>query len=166
MDAGHDPLREDPLDDLSRAFRDWPAPYATRELTDEDQATRRSVAWLAVALQAQSPQTAAPPEALLQRASPAGPWRLLRAGRPLAAAAVLLALLGGPLLLLSEPAPSPAPPATVVDERTPPAPAAPDAGPVAGLVVAASRERIELRSGPVRLLLLSRDNTTPREEPR
>jgi len=156
----------EPLDDLARAFREWPAPDATRELRDEDQATRRAVAWMVAALRAQAPASAAPPQSLRRRAPAPRPWQL-RDWRPLAAAAVLLALLGGPLLLVED---IHDPPAPRVADASPPA--APPAGPgpatatSPGLVVAVDRERIELRSGPVRLLLLAKRQPDPSEEPR
>jgi hypothetical protein len=171
MDPGRDPL-----DDLARAFRDWPAPAATRDLPDEDEATRGTVAWMAAALRAQapSPAAAAPPRAPWRRAPAPARWRL-RDWRPLAAAAVLLLLLGGPLLLVTDRGPRPAPPLAdagpAVPQPAPDGPAAPlPPEPVMatepGLVVAVDRQRIELRSGPVHLLLLTRSRPDPTEEPR
>lgn len=149
----------DPLDALQRAFRAWPVPAATRALGEEDAATRRTVAWLAAALRAQQPATSG--AAPLRRVAPRPRLRLLRDGRPLAAAALLLLLLGAPFLLLPERAPAPAAPVTRVPPAPPPGPAT-----APGLVVAASRERIELRSGPVQLLLLVPAHRIPREVPR
>jgi hypothetical protein len=150
----------DPLDALQRAFREWPPPGPTRSLADEDAATRRTVAWLAEALRAQEPARTAP----LRRAAPRARQTLLRDARPLAAAALLLLLLGVPFLLLPERAPAPATPPTPVTRAPPAPPPGPATAP--GLVVAASRERIELRSGPVQLLLLTPAHRIPREVPR
>jgi hypothetical protein len=157
----------DPLVDMARAFRGWPAPDATRELRDEDQATRRAVAWMAAALRAQGPAMAsAGPPQVLRRRAPAPPrWRL-QDWRPLAAAAVLLALLGGPLLLMREPARVPELPLADRGPGTLPTSAVPAMATEPGLVVAVYRQRIELRSGPVHLLLLTRSRPDPTEEPR
>ncbi len=163
----------DPLDEAMAAFRAAPAPAPVRELFAEAEATRRVVAWLSAALAAQSPPAARPAAAVLRRAARPR-WRLL-SGRPaLAAAAVLLLLLGAALWLadgdrrsaVTPPAPvaSGEPPsAPAPAEPAPLAPASAEDRPAPGLV-AVSEGRLELRSGPVRLLLFVNDDSHPSED--
>ncbi|HEX5009354.1 MAG TPA: hypothetical protein VFY71_03050 [Planctomycetota bacterium] len=171
---------DDALDALARAFRELPAPAPARELQAEDEGTRRAVAWMAAAWQAQSPASSAPPaEVLARRARPA-PLRVQRAWRPLAAAAAVLVLLGGAWMLAgrvlppreatSLPAvaqgPGAEPPVPAV---APPEPAPPHiAPPVASAsgVVAVAEDHLELRSGPVRMLLFLKPTTSNPENVR
>ena len=167
-----DELKDDDegLDALRRAFEALPAPPPVRELGAEDDDTRRVVAWLAAAWSAQAPASSAPPAALRPAALRPGalPRRAEFAWRPLAAAAVVLVLLGGSLLvahvLRGRVASRPALPVV----RTPAAPApalveTPAPPPQPG-VVAAAADHLELRSGPVRMLLFLQPPPASREE--
>ena len=156
---------DDPLRELSEAFGALPAPPPTRELGDEDAATRRAVAWMAAALAAQQPASDGLAALQARRAAPLRRW----AWRPLAAAALLLVLLGGPILLAvrasrARPAAGPptlaiAPPGPVTAPPTAPVAAPPPTAPVAPapprpVLVAVAEHRLEARSGPVHLLLV------------
>jgi hypothetical protein len=141
-----------------------------RELGDEDEATRRVVAWLGAALVAQSPPAGVPVEALERRRRAARPrWRLL-AGRPaLAAAALLLVALGAGAWWFERAgrrAAAPAPVASIAPSEPPipVEPVTPEAAPPAPGLVAVSDGRLELRSGPVRLLLFLDDEPKPAED--
>jgi hypothetical protein len=158
-----DEMREgdESLDALRRAFEALPAPPPVRELGSEDDDTRRVVAWMAAAWSAQAPATSAPPATLRPAAlrPTALPRRAEFAWRPLAAAAVVLVLLGGSLLVAhvtrGRVASQPAPPVA----QTPAAPSRPG-------IVAAADDHLELRSGPVRMLLFLQPPPASREEPR
>ena len=157
---------EEPLHEFAEAFGALPAPPATRELSAEDEATRRAVEWMRAALDAQQPARDGLSELHARRAARLRPF----AWRPLAAAAVLLVLLGGPLWLVlrGERAPldtGEAPLAVAPPIVAPPSIAPADIAPIApptnapataspsGLV-AVSEHALELRSGPVHLLLV------------
>jgi len=165
---------DDVLDALARAFRELPAPAPARELAAEDEATRRAVAWMAAAFRAQSPASSAPPAEILARTARPTPRRTWR---PLAAAAAVLVLLGGALVLAEhvlQPRVATRPDAPVAQapdiEIPAPAitPAAPDITPPASSpsgIVAAAEDHLELRSGPVRMLLFLKPPSNP-ENPR
>jgi len=170
---------DDVLDALARAFRELPAPAPARELGDEDEATRRAVAWMAAAFSAQSPASSAPPAAILARSTRPVLRRVRPTWRPLAAAAAVLLLLGGGLLLAervlqpraatrTEPPVAYAPPIDIPAPQVPaPEPAPPDITPPvasASGVVAVADDHLELRSGPVRMLLFLKPPTTNPEK--
>jgi hypothetical protein len=162
---------DDPLRELTAAFAALPAPPTTRELDAEDEATQRAVAWMRDALAAQRPARDGLRELHARRAEALGPPAFRPAAwRPLAAAALLLVLLGGPAWLALRHGRAPAdlgagtaPPLAV-------APRAPDTSPraeaprSAGLVAVNDRT-LELRSGSVRLLLVL-DKPPSKEESR
>jgi len=165
MSASDDPLRE-----LAEAFGALPAPSPTRELADEDEETRRAVTWMREALAAQRPARDGLRELHARRAAAQRPF----AWRPLAAAAVLLVLLGGPAWLALHFGRAPAdftagrtPPVAVVPSDaappalTPPAvtPAEAHAGPVG--LVAVSDHTLELHAGSVRLQLVLDNSPSP-----
>ena len=164
---------DDVLDALARAFRELPAPPPARELDAEDEATRRAVAWMAAAFRAQSPASSAPPAAILARTAQPAP-RERRIWRPLAAAAAVLVLLGGALLLADHvlhPRAAMLPVAPVAQapetgipgpDTTPPE-ITPPAAPASG-VVAVAEDHLELRSGPVRMLLFLNAPPSSRED--
>lgn len=148
------------LEALRQAWQRIEAPEAHRALAEEDADTRRAVAWLQSAFQTLQPAAPA------RRAMPfrtLGRPRLLRGIRFAAAAALLAALGLG--LFRAEPAVSPssttvrAPgpelgaPARAPELATEPAPAI--------QLLASSRERVELRSGAVRLTLLHAPSAAP-----
>jgi hypothetical protein len=166
------------LDALGRAFRELPAPAPARELGAEDEATRRAVAWMAEAWQAQSPASSAPPAAIFARSARPVLRRVRPLWRPLAAAAAVLLLLGGGLLLAErlgqpraatrpEPTVAHAPPIDIPAPQVPaPEPAPPDITPPATSasgVVAVAEDHLELRSGPVRMLLFLKPTTSNSE---
>ncbi len=165
---------DDALDALVRAFRELPAPPPARELDAEDEATRRAVAWMAAAFGAQSPASSAPPAAILARTARPAPRREHRAWRPLAAAAAVLVLLGGGLVLADRvlrprAATPPDAPLAQVPPAEIPAPdiAPPDITPPAARasgVVAVAEDHLELRSGPVRMLLFLSAPPSSRED--
>jgi hypothetical protein len=127
-------MSEHDLDALRRAWAEIPAPAPFRALEEEDADTQRSVAWLRTAWQsADAPQLPALPHRLIPRRRQLPRWIAL------AAAAGLLAVLGRSWYR-TEVEPLAAPGATPVTPTIE--------------VLASSRERIELRSGTVRLTWL------------
>jgi len=165
---------DDVLDALARAFRELPAPPPARELDAEDEVTRRAVAWMAAAFRAQSPASSAPPAAILARTAQPAPRRERRTWRPLAAAAAVLVLLGGALLLAEHvlhprtatPRVTPvaqAPETGIPAPHTTPPDITPPAAPASG-VVAVAADHLELRSGPVRMLLFLNAPPSSRED--
>lgn len=143
--------------DFERAYRELQPPPPHRELYEEDAATRASVTWLAQAWSAlEAP--ASPASRLAPAARSAG-----SAGRPairlrqlalLGAAAAILALAFAPLFReASDPQHEPA------SARLAAAASSAAAAPIASTapaieVLHAGRDRVELRSGTVRLTLL------------
>jgi len=137
---------EEPLREFAEAFGSLPAPPSTRALPAEDEATRRAVEWMRTALEAQQPAGDGLSDLHARRAARLRPF----AWRPLAAAAVLLVLLGGPawLVLRGERA-------SLETDVAPTAPTASLPGtPSPSGLVAVSEHALELRSGPVHLLLV------------
>jgi hypothetical protein len=161
----------DALRELTEAFGALPAPPPTRELSAEDEATRRSVDWMRAAFTAQQPRDGL--QALhARRAAAQRPF----AWRSLAAAALLLVLLGGPGWLALRGGRAPEPPERVptriaqIPAQLEPPPVAPTRlapAPVAATpgLVAVSAHALELRSGPVHLLLV-RPTPPSREDSR
>jgi len=140
--------REERLRELEAAWRSLPLPPPNRELEDEDPATRQAVEWMRSAwVSLEIPRAPAPPVPM--RARRRWPSRLARI------AAVLVLALGALLLARSISAPD-----ETEIARTPPtndteARQGPDPPPPAVALLAATADRIELRSGPVRLVLLT-----------
>jgi len=141
----------DPLDALGAAWRSLAPPDPAAALDAPDPATRAAIDWMRAAWQAGAP---AAPTAI--------PWRLrLRLARPsvrpllpwiAAAAATLL------VALLLRPAPSPPPGAEPVELAAHPHPPEPSHAGSPGAspeLVSLSADRMELRSGPVRLILFT-----------
>lgn len=175
-----EPRRDEPQDEWLEALRGaWqhgPAPAPDRSLADEDATTQAAVrwvrdAWLALPVPAaQAPRPAphaAPPLVVHPR------WRRV------AVAAALLLALGVPLLVFAarraaesrthggrlaaeETGP---PPAVAPGPQPPPPPAAatPEPGPQ---VAAVDEHHLELRSGPVRLYLITDSPPSTDEVPR
>ncbi len=162
----------DPLDALASLWSSLAPPARTDDLEREDELTRASVAWMRTAWEAlelpaasdAETTTRAAGDVLTLHAHPQRPAVDTRTApvrsmswRPLAAAAVLLLSLAGPLLLLSPAGPTTDgsafdPRVTTHHDGGEPAP---QHGPI---VTRADAHRLELRSGPVRLVLLT--NTT------
>lgn len=132
--------RLDPLEELRSAWPSLEAPAPDRELAGEDPLTRRSVAWLQRAWELHEAPAGSPPVALRPR--PLLGWA--------AAAAVLV--LGAAAALWRQEAPGePGDAAPAVAQHQPePAPAE---EPVVVAVILA--DRVELQSGPVRLIFLN-----------
>ena len=137
----------DPLEALGEAWRSLEPPAPADGLADCDPLTRASVEWLRDAWQRLEPQR---PVALPARSSP-NPWR--QAVAPLAVAAAVLAVLAGSAWWGTRPGPEPAPRVADLDP-TPFAGSVLPLGAGAGVSHVAS-DRIELRSGNVRLVLLT-----------
>jgi hypothetical protein len=140
---------------LGAAWRNQPVPQPGGDLVATDAVTQRTVQWLAAAWAAQAVPPVRLPARITRRHARTA-WRV--SWRPLAAAAVLILILTVPLMQ-REPGPTP------VDHGTPPPVVAanPLSPPQTPTVTA---DGLELRSGPVRLLLLSKTTTTTIEEPR
>ena len=158
------------LEALRAAWQGLPAPEPAPELTDEDATTRAAVDWLARAWASLPVPQARPPRIEPRPARP--PARLHRLPRwPAAAAAALLAvLLAVPLLieaLTGDGALSGTPVAAAPsDDTTPVMPGPPAALPPASSarLLAVGDDRVDLRSGNVRLTLFTPPHG--REEPR
>ena len=160
---------DDPLRGLAEAFGALPAPAPTRELGDEDEATRRAVGWMRDALAAQRPARDGLRELHARRAEALRPI----AWRPLAAAAVLIALLGGPAWLALHFGRAPtdftalhAPPVALAPHATETTPRGAAAEPTLARptgLVAVTDHTLELHSGPVRLLLVLDNSPSPEE---
>jgi hypothetical protein len=178
-----DALPDETLDALREAFGALPAPPSARALADEDETTRRAVAWMASAwraLPAPAPRAPGKPEQAAPRTAPGAPpslaaaraRRAARWRRPAAAAALLIASLGLAWLLSGRTRAVPAAPPVA---GAPGGDAAPgDRGaytPVkhataTASLVAATPDRLELTSGPVRLMLFTNVPDPPRRIPR
>jgi hypothetical protein len=161
-----DGLDKEALDALRAAYHALPPPPPVRELSEEDATTRAAVAWMAAAFAALPvpacpvPATARPAQASLASLSAA------RAARRFAAAAALLALLLGAAWWLATLRPashsSSAPVAVAPRADSTPLPNAQ----LAAALVAAAPDRLELTSGPVRLLLFTESFEPAPEIPR
>ena len=137
----------DPLDELRASWGALEPPAPARPLADEDAPTRAAVGWMTAAWSAlEAPEPASLPSTLTEQlTSRVAPRFPLAARLALALAAGLLAWFG---FARSRPAHETAAPAeTPVEFTAVAAPAAP-------IVLIANRERVELRSGSVRLVLL------------
>jgi len=157
---------DDWIEELRAAWRDEPAPASDRPLAEEDTQTRLAVEWLRQAWLALPVPVASAPRVVTAAIRPRARWRY-------AAAAALLLALGVPLAVgawrrAHRPAAQPAPVATaesaesagpVATAVSPEAPAPPvtPAEPTAPVatIVAIDEHHLELRSGPVRLYLLT-----------
>jgi len=202
--CSNDALPAETLAALRAAWGKLPAPSATRELAAEDEATRRAVGWLVGAWR--SPEVLAPRNATARHAplalhaaqrnlaaqvgvsspaSPASPTsRLTGWRRQVAAAALIIALLGAALLLrdvvgvaagrpsadepgpfvVVEPAPVPAPVPAQGPAASPAPPRAPPHASVPpALLAAGNPPPIELRAGRTRVLLFT-DSTRRTQE--
>ena len=158
------------LEALRGAWQQGPAPAPHRPLAEEDPATRAAVRWVRDAWLALPVPAARAPRSL-PRAEPP-PVVHLRWRRVAAAAALLLAL-GVPLLVVAarhagrSRAPDVAP---VAEAPAPPAAptldGAPCAEPPAAQVAAVDEHHLELRSGPVRLYLITDSPPSHAEVPR
>jgi len=143
------PEESDPLERLAASWKKLEAPSPDRDLEREDEATRRAVLWIRQAWSAlETPAFRAP------RHLRFAPFRR-RFLRPAVAAALLLAAGG---LLLSPERPGETRSAAEIVVR---APNPPEPRPV--LLPDSRPGRMELRSGPVRLILLQPD-TKPLSE--
>jgi hypothetical protein len=158
MDSERPPAPDDWLADLRAAWRQGPEPASDRPLAEEDLHTRLAVDWMRQAWLALPVPAASAPRRTPALRSRAG-WRY-------AAAAALLLALGVPLAIgawrhAHRPAAPPAPVATAEPAApvSPPAPTAPvaPAAPAApaATIVAIDEHHLELRSGPVRLYLMT-----------
>jgi hypothetical protein len=143
--------------DLERAYRELQPPPPHRELREEDAATRASVAWLAQAWSAlEAPAGSTIRRAPAARSAGSAGRRAIRLRQLvlLGAAAAILALAFAPLFReASDPRHEPA------SARLAAAASSPAAAPIAHAapaieVLHAGRDRVELRSGAVRLTLL------------
>jgi ferric-dicitrate binding protein FerR (iron transport regulator) len=142
-----------PLDELRRAWATAEPPRPDAALDAADASTRAAVAWMQAAWN--RVEAPAPVVPLALRARRRG-WR--RWAQPLAAAAGVLVALGAWLAL--QRIPGGARPGGVDTETTAqvegPAPALPD---TKVEVAALAPDRVELRSGPVRLILLTGEDS-------
>ncbi len=146
------PEELDPLEDLAEAWRSLEAPEPADELGDADATTREVVAWMRAAWRTVEPERRVPTGAPILRP---------RYGRPallrLAAAALIAALAAA--VLWRPGAEAPAEPIVAegpdapVPEVIPEQPVPEGRVPLASL----SSEHIEMRSGSVRLILLTGD---------
>lgn len=137
-----DDPRDDALELLQRAWGELPTPPAHRDLEDEDDTTRAAVSW------ARDAFAALEPPAPVQRLRPVSRPRAARPStwrRHAAAAAVLLSLA---LALRSRPEGGVAVP---IPEPT-------DVGP---RLVAVADDQVVMRSGPVRLVLITSTDPAP-----
>ena len=146
----------DPVADLASAWAALTPPTRPEALGDQDAATRAAVSRLRASWdRVTPPATVVPPGLAARRRRDLRPVPL-RVWRPLAAAALLAVVLAGPLLLAPDAPPRPAPDfdadtLAVVSPDTPPQTVAHSTP----QVVRATADALELRSGPVRLLLLT-----------
>lgn len=139
-------------DGLRKAWRDLTPPAPADGGEPADVVTRAAVAWMATAW-----KNLPAPVAGMRRS--AAPVRLRFRFRRAAAAALLVAAAGaGSWWLFTNPGAGPGP-------SVPPGTGAPDpgtsvagGGPPAVAVLTASADRIEMQSGPVRLVLLTSAN--------
>ncbi len=151
-------MSDAPPDRLRSAWEELSPPPPFRELADEDAGTRASVAWLAEAYAAVTPaQPAAAPRA------PRRQWRRWLPLLPLAAAAAFLLRAAAEPPLAPEPEPALAAaavaPAAAAEAVAPAAPSSPVE------LIASLPDRLELRSGPVRLTLLQPHGTPSQPQP-
>jgi len=149
-EAGHPAEPADPLAQLSQAWQELEAPAANRELEDEDPLTQEAVRWMAEAWS----QLEAPAAVATAEGRPRRRLRILRSAARAVAAALLvraLALLfphgDAPDPLVEGPPTAAGPPPPTVAQ--PPAQAA-----NRPVLLATAEDRIEVRSGSVRLTLL------------
>jgi len=151
MDSDRPP-QDDWLAELRAAWREGPEPASDRPLAEEDLHTRLAVDWMRQAWLALPVPAASAPR--VPAATRSIRWRF-------AAAAALLLALGLPLAIgawrrTHRTAASAAPPAPVAGPLAPTAPTAPAVPPeTAATIVAIDEHHLELRSGPVRLYLLT-----------
>jgi hypothetical protein len=152
-------MSEQPHADLQQLWQALEAPPPHRPLTEEDAATQASVAWLAAAWQRAEPAAAA-----TLAGSAAAPAPILRLLRPwpwiglAAAAAALLVLLRGPDSI--------PPPHDLPRAASDLIAAAPPTIPTPAVeILSTTPERIELRSGSVRLTWLQ-PQTDPAPQPK
>jgi hypothetical protein len=134
-----EPERPDPLEVLAAAWNQLSPAPPTDDLEQTDPLTRASVDWMQRSFRELIVPAGCVPITPTRRV-------LSLAFRPLAAAAVLLMLLGGPFLI-DRPVITPAgdPALTLPSEPT-------------LIIAAADAHHLELRSGPVRLILLTGSN--------
>lgn len=163
--------RDDELDALRAAWERLDAPEPDRALDEPDEATRAAVEWMRTAWAALEPPPVAvpvPSPARLEEARTHRRWPLLGALAALLAALAAAGLWAGLERRREEPGPvvgvltvptvepdasGALEPADGIDGSSP---AAREDGPSSAVQVAAlSEERMELRSGPVRLILLT-----------
>jgi len=175
-----EPQRDEPQDEwleaLRGAWQQGPAPAPDRSLAEEDPTTQAAVrwvrdAWLALPVPAAQAPRAAP------HAAP--PLDVHPRWRRVAVAAALLLALGVPLIVLAtrraaesrpadgelvanEPGPLPK---VAPGPQTPPLPATATAEP-RPQVAAVDEHHLELRSGPVRLYLITASSPPHDEVPR
>ncbi len=147
------PAHSDAIETLGALWSQLQPPARGAALSAQDDATRSAVAWMQNGYAALQPLT---PSTVARQHMARRPRRSRRpAGRSLAAAAVLAVLLGGTLALNGL--------RTAPVDRGPPRPddsvAVAPAAPAAAVVSGADAEHLELRSGPVRLILLT--NASP-----
>jgi hypothetical protein len=148
---------DDPLRELAAAFRSLEPPDPTTSVESPDAATSAALNWLRAAWRASAP--AAPP---------ALPWGVrarlaLRRGGPVVrAAAAAAALLAGAFFLArslaSRPEPAPTRIATqpsFLESDEAARSHAPEADDAAPRLVSLTADRMEMRSGPVRLILFT-----------
>ncbi|MHC5211343.1 MAG: hypothetical protein ACYTG2_11545 [Planctomycetota bacterium] len=177
---------DETLDALRAAFGALPAPPPVRALSEEDETTQSSVAWVAAAWRAlpvpevPARPTLRPPAARLDSLDAARTRRrfVLRAA---AAAALLVAALGLAWLQADRTDPATATPEGLAEAPSDEAPRAlvdaqldarldasdaAAAGRSARRLVAATPDRLELTSGPVRLVLFTDVPDPTRETPR
>lgn len=147
----------DPLDDLRGAWHQLDAPPATRALHQEDERTQAAVRWMAEAWRQLDVPFVEPPAGLARRPR----LRLLRSSLLSAAAVLLVAtlglvlphlLLGGPVTTTVVQAPAQLEPAGIPDPFVAsPAPA----------LLCTQPDRVQLRTGTVRLTLLRSEPGSP-----
>lgn len=144
-------MTRDPMDELRAAWGEVEAPPPDRDLSREDDATRRAVAWM----QGAWAGVEAPPARVPRRAARVrvGPWSLAAAAAVVAALVTALAQGGRDRRLDGGPSPTPETP-VVRTETEPPV-----------LVARTAENEIELRSGPVCLVLLAGAPPQPDDEP-
>ena len=139
-DAAREPGRDD-ADELRALYARLEAPPLPDGIEEADPETQRVTRWMQAAW-----RRVEPPRVLRPPLSSRRPIRGRRVRWIVLAAAAAVLLAAGGLFLVSRPAPAMHPPPSETA-------AAPDAS--AGIeILAVDPERIELRSGPVRLVLL------------
>jgi len=162
MNSERPPAPDDWLADLREAWRQGPEPASDRPLAEEDLHTRLAVDWMRQAWLALPVPAASAPRVVPAAIRPRSGWRY-------AAAAALLLALGAPFAIgawrrahrpAAPPAPvataEPAAPVSALAPVAPTAPVAPEAPAApAATIVAIDEHHLELRSGPVRLYLMT-----------